>query len=138
VLRHYTGHDAMIRSLAFSADGRLLASAADDQTVCLWTLTDLPKTLGQRGLIDGLVVKTEDNQVVVAKVAADSPAAEELKPGQVIEAPVPPRGRRLLLTSARHFYRAVWEAAPGAPIELHAKDHGKVLLHLGQGLDEPN
>src|SRR5205807_7932843 len=37
-IRQYTGHTDPIRSLAFSSDGRLLASAADDQTVCVWSL----------------------------------------------------------------------------------------------------
>src|SRR5205823_2563112 len=32
--REYSGHVNPIRALAFSGDGRLLASAAEDQTVC--------------------------------------------------------------------------------------------------------
>src|SRR5262249_35110355 len=37
-VRQFTGHLAAITSLAFSADGRLLVSAAEDQTVCVWSL----------------------------------------------------------------------------------------------------
>lgn len=38
---HLTGHEDMIWSLAFSADGQLLVSASQDDTVRLWSMADL-------------------------------------------------------------------------------------------------
>ena len=40
-LRRFSGHVNVVRALAFRKDGRLLASAAEDQTVAVWSLTDL-------------------------------------------------------------------------------------------------
>src|SRR5262245_38007057 len=34
------GHGRRIDWLAFSADGKLLASASDDETACLWSVPD--------------------------------------------------------------------------------------------------
>src|SRR5205807_6911321 len=45
-IRQLTGHMDPISCLGFSADGRLLASVAEDQTVCVWSLTNLDQVLG--------------------------------------------------------------------------------------------
>ena len=47
-VRQLTGHAERIQCLAFSDDGRLLVSTAEDQTACIWSLTDLDNTLGKR------------------------------------------------------------------------------------------
>jgi WD40 repeat protein len=136
-LRHYSGHDAVIRSVAFSSDGRLLASAADDQTVCVWSLTDLGRTVGKHGLIDGLAVKNGANAtVVVARVEKGSPAAGKLATGDVVEGIVGAAGKLQALTVARAYYRAVWETRPGAVLRLRVKGKGVVALTVGQGIDE--
>src|SRR5262249_14115962 len=46
LVRQFTGHVDRLYALAFSRDGRLLVSAAEDQTVCVWSLTDLDQVLG--------------------------------------------------------------------------------------------
>ncbi|MEJ7640547.1 MAG: WD40 repeat domain-containing protein, partial [Singulisphaera sp.] len=52
-VRQLTGHVERIRDLAFSDDGRLLATVAEDQMACLWSLTDIDGTLGMRGHLPG-------------------------------------------------------------------------------------
>ena len=57
LIRRFAGHVGRIHRLAFSPDGRLLASVADDQTVSVWTLTSLDQVLGRRGRLRGVEVQ---------------------------------------------------------------------------------
>src|SRR5262249_44756917 len=115
-VRQLTGHLDTIRSLCFSADGRLLASAAEDQTVCVWSLTDLGKVLGQRGLLRGVAVEDgKGGKVEVVRVDDDEISPENrglLAKGDIIEGLV--EGDKLRpLASARDFYAALSWIKPG-------------------------
>src|SRR5262249_47980087 len=64
-LRQLTGHMDRISCLAFSPDGRLLASVAEDQTVCVWSLNNLDKIVEKIGLLPGLAVKDQEGKLEV-------------------------------------------------------------------------
>jgi WD40 repeat protein len=136
-IRQYTGHTDPIRSLAFSSDGRLLASAADDQTVCVWSLTSLPKHIGQRGLIPGLAIKEEDGKLTIGKVDEDTPAAGKIEKGDVLEGVVE-NNRVRQLKSPREFYEAVSQGKPGQQVTLQVAGKGRIAIPIGQYIDQLN
>jgi WD40 repeat protein len=134
-LRQYTGHAGPIHCLAFSADGRLLASCAEDETVCVWSLTDLDATRGRRGQLAGVAVMADPSgKLVVGRVADDSPARGRLQAGEAIDGLV--EGDRLRpLTTPRAFYEALDRLRPGTTVTVRAGGRD-VALPVGQGVDE--
>jgi WD40 repeat protein len=136
-IRQYAGHTDPIRSMAFSSDGRLLASAADDQTVCVWSLTSLPKHIGQRGLIPGLAIKEEDGKLVVGKVDPETPAAKKVDKGDVVDGLVENNQVRKL-KSPFEFYEAVSQRKPGQEVTIQVAGKGAVAIRVGQYIDQLN
>jgi WD40 repeat protein len=145
-VRQCTGPVNPIRSLAFSGDGRLLAAAADDQTVSVWTLTNLDEVVGRHGLLRGLPVK-EDAKGRPAVAELDEWALlpenrarlEEkgVRAGDVIEGLVV-EGKPRPTATPHEFYQAVWEVAPPAQktVTLRVAGRGDVTLAVSQGADE--
>jgi WD40 repeat protein len=141
-VRQLTGHAGTIRSLCFAADGKLLASTAEDQTTSLWSLTDLGSLLGQRGLLRGVTVEPDKatGKLIIARLDEDDLTAANrnlLKKGDIIEG-WQENGKPRSFTSAREFYSAVSWRKPG-PLELQVKRGGgpvTVKLTVGQGIDE--
>jgi WD40 repeat protein len=137
-VRQFAGHVDAVRSLAFSADGRLLASAGDDQVVSVWALTDLTQVLRKRGTIPELYIDRGEGGVTVKKVGEGSPAAGKLAVDDVIEGLVLDGGRFQALDRPRKFYETMWQYRPGATVTLRLKNKGDVRVTVGQGVDERN
>ncbi|HMC63971.1 MAG TPA: hypothetical protein VKI65_03455 [Gemmataceae bacterium] len=139
-VRQLTGHVAPIRCLAFSADGRLLASAAEDQTVCVWTMTNLGEVLGKQGMLKGVAITENKAQgataLVVSQLDEDSPAAKKgLRKGDVIEGVSGKDGKLQRKETALALYEAGARLRPGQ--ELTVQVNGKKLvLPISQGIDE--
>ncbi|HLZ07572.1 MAG TPA: hypothetical protein VKT80_03225, partial [Chloroflexota bacterium] len=76
--RENVGHTDVVHSVAFSSDGRMLATAADDQTVNVWSLTTIDQILKKRGLLNGLPVKEGEGPLVWAKPIAGQVIAANL------------------------------------------------------------
>lgn len=133
-LRWLTGHSERIRSVAFSDDGKLLVSAAEDSTVCVWSLIDLAeKTLGRRGLFRGLTLHAGDGSLVVS--ASRDP---QLRPGDRIEGIVSD-GQVRRFEQAWEFYEYVNRRPPGERLTLQGTRSGnplQVTLTVGQAIDE--
>jgi WD40 repeat protein len=146
-LRQLNGHVQPIRSLSASPEGKLLASAADDQTVSVWGLTDLADIVGRHATVSGLTVRQETDPAgggpvpVVAGVAVGGPAAGKLTAGDVIQSisVVGPGRKAQPLASPQDFFQAVWDTKPGDTVQLHVRRGGAeqvVAVVVEQGADE--
>jgi len=136
--RRYTGHTAPITALAIAPDGRLLASAANDQTVSVWSLADLPDIVGRHGGLSGVSVVQRDKELVVAKIDDDSAARNVLAEDMVVEGIVA-GGKVKPLASTREFYETFWTAKPGDEITLRVRSGNQgrdVAVTADQGIDE--
>jgi WD40 repeat protein len=134
MVRRLMAHCGPVHALAFSGDGRLLASASEDQTVCVWTLINLDEAL-RLGALPGVGVQEDGKgRVVVRKVRDDSPAAGKLRPDDVLEAVVE-GGRPRPLAAATDFYEAVGRAGPGGTVTFRVGG-ADVAVPTEQGADE--
>jgi WD40 repeat protein len=141
-LRELTGHMTPIHALAFSSNGRLLASAAEDQIACVWSLTDLDQILKQRGLLHGLTVTGRAaKKVAIAEVKKNSPYFGKVREGEIIEEAVLKRRKLPPLTAPYQFYEAISRVKPGEIVTLRLRDPDTgatrtIDLAVGQGIDE--
>jgi hypothetical protein len=139
-IRQFGGHAEPIHCLAASPDGKFLASAADDQTICLWTLTDVKQILGQQGTLWGVFIQKEGNGLVVKRVDEGSPAFGKLEVADRLEGLAVKQGAEpRALASPFEYYNAVWDAKPQSKVWLHIDRNGAkqvVELVVGQGVDE--
>lgn len=144
-IRRFSGHVAPVRALAFSSDGRFLVSGGDDQSVFVWSLTNLDQHLGKHGTIRGLSLREEDGPrlQVASKPNRDklSKANREALDRAGIERGDTVEGRWIddklqPQKLASEYYDALWLLAPDKKVTLVFKDKGKVELTLDQGMDD--
>jgi WD40 repeat protein len=144
-VRRLTGHVDDVYSLAFSGDGKLLASAGHDQTVCVWSLTDLDRILEQQGgILRGVAIKRkEGGGLTLAHVETENLTkenrqeltAKEIAKGDTLEEIVVQEKRRRP-ASAPDYYDALWQCKPGTRVTLHFRGRAPATLVLSQGSDE--
>jgi len=138
-LREYHEHTERISRLEFSGDARLLATVAEDQTVRVWSLTDLDQTLGRRGRLAGLAIRESDGKLLVERVEAGTPAAKELQPGDAVVGIVR-EGRLEPIDQAHVFYGTISLETPGQNVTLRIARANQpprdVPLLVGQAIDE--
>ena len=141
-IRQLTGHVNRIHSLAFSGNGKLLVSAAEDQTTCVWGLGNLDQLLGKKGMIHGLIVSERNKELALAPIdeAVVGPdnfkklSAAGVKEGDVIEGLVV-KDKLQPTTTVPDFYDAVVVFAPGQLVTLRIAKRGDVTLRVGQATD---
>jgi WD40 repeat protein len=132
--RLLVSHLQDVRALAFSASRPLLASVADDQTLCVWSLADLDRAVSQ---VPGLGVGDADGKVVVHRVEPASPTAQAgLAEGDVVEKVAAPGGAAKPIKDAAGFLLAVAARRPGDQVEVTISGKGAVKLPLERGVDE--
>jgi WD40 repeat protein len=138
-VRRYAGHGERIHALAFSPDGRLLASVSDDQTISVWSLADLDQTLGRRGGLPGLNVRNAPggvgvavDQVDPARLPGAGLAAGDIIEGRVVGEQLQP------LNSAFDFEDSIWRSEPGTLAEFQVRGKPNARLRVGQGVDVRN
>ncbi|MCO6456713.1 MAG: hypothetical protein J5I93_15550 [Pirellulaceae bacterium] len=134
-LRELTGHTERITALAVSADSRLLASVAEDQTIRVWSLTDLDAIVGRHGMLGGVTV---DRRLTVTELEVGQPAAERLRPADRLLGLVRD-GRLETWPDARAYFDTWWSLRPGSEQTLRVERGGTTLdvrLPISQGIDE--
>lgn len=140
-LREFTGHTERLESLDFAPDGRLLVSASQDGTVCVWSLTDLDTIWKKHGGLPGVTVGSAEKgakAVKILEVEEDSPVHGKLKRGDVLAGLVVEK-KLQRIASPRAFYEALYQLRPGTEISLRRGDPDggdDVSFVVGQGIDE--
>jgi WD40 repeat protein len=143
LLRKLNGHAAPVRGLAFSRDGRLLASVADDQTAAVWSLTDLGGLIGQHSTLPGVLLEEKDGALAVVGIEEGKLARAnraKLAVGEVVEGIVS-GGQVEPARRPAAFYQTLWALKPDRPLTVRVRgaDGGAgrdVELALSQGADE--
>lgn len=140
-LRRCIAHTEPVTSLSFSADGKLLASAARDRTVCVWWLPDIAQNYGKSGLIRGLGVRaSQPGQLVIDRIleTAQPTLRDRLRSSDILLG-VGEAGQVKSFQTAAQFYHFVSTRKPGSPLTLETTREGvrqSVAVVVEQAVDE--
>lgn len=143
-LRQFSGHTDNITGLAFSDNGKLMASAGLDRTVRVWWMEDLKDHIGESGFLNDLKVHDLNNAATVEKidreVAADD-VKNQLQAGDVLEGFTSPAQKFIKTPSAEHFYYYLSSVTPGQTVELRVRRGGQLInpapkVKVQQAIDE--
>ncbi len=123
-IRRCTAHTDRIRSVAFSDDGRLLVSTANDRVTAVWSLVDIAeRLLNKRGRLPGVAVRLGNSGQSVVVVQAPE-GSNLMKDDVVISAQ---RGNEEVpLPSTTDFYRYVLDRLPGDQVNFTVRRNGQV------------
>ena len=120
-MRQLSGHEQRIRGLAFSRDGRWLASIEDGPQVCVWSLADLDDSKDD-GSLPGVVV-IEGDRPNTLKVL-DAGSNNVLQAGDIVLGHLA-EGNLRPWPTARSFHDTWWATHPGDTLALRVERTGK-------------
>ena len=124
-----------VRSVSFSRDGSLLATASDDGTARIWRANGAPlHTLRHRGPVVSAVFNPDGSQVLTASAdgtariwrAGDGDPIATLRHRGPVTSGSFSRDGKLVLTTSRDGTARLWRARTGAPVLV--VEHGRPVL----------
>jgi hypothetical protein len=139
-VRQLTAHTGVIRHLSITADGRLLASVANDGVLCVWQLSDVPDRLGRHGLI------RQGNRMLEVE-SSSSRTAPQGRPGIVVRNGIGKleagteihsviiNERERVFADARDLYEFVHLHRPGETIRFNTSG-GIIDVPVGEAIDD--
>lgn len=131
-IRQFTGHTGTIRDLSVTKDGRLVASVADDHTLSVWSLTDIPAQLDKHGLLreknELLKVDQRDGKIIASNSIKGIPAETEIR-SVVIE------GKTITFTEPKKLYNFFHGRKPGETATLNTSA-GDVAITIGEAITD--
>ncbi len=144
-IRWFNGHTDFIKSIAFSKDGRLLASASIDRTVRVWWLDNLnTKIVRKFGYMSRLDVRDQNGQAVIKEIdefdAKD--IKDELKEGDIILGVYNQKNTLTKTPKAINFFDQLLDFKPGQPgekVKIRIQRGNipmDVTVSVQQGIDE--
>jgi WD40 repeat protein len=142
-VRRLQGHLGAVHALAFASGGKLLASAAEDQTVAVWSLSDLGDTWNMVGRLPGFAIERDDAGNLKFKdndgVVDSSPPAPGLQQDFILDGEVV-KGQVKPFAAPLQVYELFWGHKPGTTVTLQVRDDTgnvrRVNVQVAQGVDE--
>lgn len=131
-IRQFTGHTGMIRDLSVSKDGRLVASVADDHTLSVWSLTDIPHQFEKHGLLreknELLKVDHRDGKIIASNGMKGIPKDSEIRSVTI-------DGKTIPFGDTKKLYNFFHGRKPGEKVVLQTSA-GDVSITIGETITD--